>query len=57
MSEKGKSVRAVRDVQGVPPEAYRLPADGRKWFQKCVQSQRFAWLLATYADGGLIQCC
>jgi hypothetical protein len=37
-------------LRDVPPERYRLPDDGRQWKHVCVQRQRLAFFLSTYAD-------
>jgi hypothetical protein len=51
MSSSPESVKCVRDIRTIPPQAYRLASDGKKWFHDCRQRQQLAWLLATFADG------
>jgi hypothetical protein len=51
VGQDSKSVKCVRDIRSIPPNAYRLPTDGRQWRHLCEQRQRLMWLLATYADG------
>lgn len=50
VSKKQTPIKAVLDLADVPPEAYRLPTDGRQWFHLCVQRQRIVDFLATKAN-------
>jgi hypothetical protein len=43
-------VRCVRDMRDLPPEAYRLDTDGRKWKTLCKERRTVAMQLASYAD-------
>lgn len=44
------SIKAVRAIRSIPPEAYRLPTDGRKWLHDCKLRKYVVLQLATYAD-------
>jgi hypothetical protein len=45
-----KKSKTTWHLHDVPPTAYRLPADGRKWRASCVSRQRVAIALARFAD-------
>jgi hypothetical protein len=47
---EGRVKPASSVLRDVPPERYRLPDDGRQWKHVCVQRQRLAFFLSTYAD-------
>lgn len=44
------SVKCVRDLREIPPTAYRLTTDGRKWMHKCRLRCDLAQWLATFAN-------
>src|SRR3989442_354057 len=45
------SLKCTRDLRDYPPEAYRLPNDGRKWKKLCSDRRALAMELATFANG------
>ena len=46
----GNWIGAVRIVQDIPLEEYRMSKDGRQWKHLAEQRQRLMWLLAGKAD-------
>ncbi len=48
---KKNTQKCVIDIRNVPPAAYRLPTDGRKWMQECRNRKQLLDHLATYANG------
>jgi hypothetical protein len=42
--------RAALDLRDIPPEAYRLPSDGRQWLHLCSRRMHVADYLAQFAN-------
>jgi hypothetical protein len=50
MKDKGKAIRCMVDVAGIPPSRFALPDDGRQQKHLCQQRWRLAVILARRAD-------
>ncbi len=48
---KKDSTKCVRDVRSVPPAAYRLASDGKKWRWMCEERRKLLMQMASYSNG------
>lgn len=48
---KKDTTKCTRDIRSVPPTAFRLPTDGKKWRRVCDERKALLMLMASYANG------